>query len=153
MRASNGEQPFHVDIDPTLLLTADAYEAILPKEALVEGPFILTYTMPGDAQPLANRAAKALSEKTGLPIVDACGDPTKGNREIEDQRTCSPGEFLWYVKHADYVVTNSFHGTVFSVLYHKRFVTVLHKETGNRVSELLDTKFKPKCTILLFFFF
>ena len=138
MRASNGEQPFHIDVDPTLLLTADAYESILPKESLVDGPFILTYTMPGDAQPMANRAAKALSRSTGLPIVDACGDPTKGNREIEDQRTCSPGEFLWYVKHADYVVTNSFHGTVFSVLYHKRFMTVLHKETGNRVSELLD---------------
>ena len=138
MRASNGEQPFHIDIDPTLLLSPDAYEPILPKEALADGPFILTYTMPGEAQPVVYRAAKALSEETGLRIIDACGNPTQGNMRIADQRTCSPGEFLWYVLHADYVVTNSFHGTVFSVLYHKRFMTVLHRETGNRVSELLD---------------
>ncbi len=138
MRSTLPDKPFHVDIDPTLLLDASDYEPLLPKEPLETEPYILTYTMPGNAQNPANRAAKQLSDATGLKVIDVNGNPTKGNFQIKDHRVVSPAEFLWYVKHADYVVTNSFHGTVFSLLYEKRFMTILHAETGNRVSELLD---------------
>ena len=129
----------HIDVDPTLLLDASAYDALLPKEPLEKDPYIVVYSMPGPAQKQVNEAAKAIAEKTGLHLIDVNGNPNAGNRQIEDQRICSPGEFLWYIKNATYVVTNSFHGTVFSVLYEKRFAVILHKETGNRVSELLES--------------
>ena len=138
MRSTLPEKPFHVDIDPTLLMDAADYEPLLPKEPPETEPYILIYTMPGEAQDRANRAAKRLSDATGLKMIDVNGNPNNGNRQIPDQRVVGPTEFLWYVKHADYVVTNSFHGTVFSVLYEKKFVTILHAETGNRVSELLE---------------
>ncbi len=136
--AANGSVPLHVDVDPTLLLPAEAYEALLPKEPLETEPYVLVYTMPGPAQKQANEAAKKLAEKTELRLIDVNGNPNAENRKIGDQRIGSPAEFLWYVKNAAYVVTNSFHGTVFSVLFKKRFAVILHKETGNRVSELLD---------------
>lgn len=130
--------PVHIDIDPTLLLDVEAYEALLPKDPPEKEPYILVYTMPGPAQKQVNEAARKLSEKTGLHLIDINGNPNGENRRIKDQRICSPEEFLWYFKNAVYVVTNSFHGTVFSVLFKKRFAVILHKETGNRVSELLD---------------
>ncbi len=138
MRSTLPDKPFHVDVDPTLLLDAEDYETLLPKEPLETEPYILVYTMPGVAQESANRAAMQLSQATGLKVIDVNGNPNNGNRQIRDQRIVGPCEFLWYIKHADYVVTNSFHGTVFSVLYEKRFMTILHAETGNRVSELLE---------------
>ncbi len=138
MRATLPEKPFHVDIDPTLLLEPADYEPLLPKETLESEPYILVYTMPGAAQDAANRAALRLSEATGLKAIDVNGNPGKGNRQIGDSRVVGPEDFLWYVKHADYVITNSFHGTGFAVQYEKRFMTVLHTETGYRVAELLE---------------
>ena len=139
VREAAGESvPIHIDVDPTLLLTAEAYEALLPKEPPETEPYILVYTMPGAAQKQANEAAKKLAAKTELHIIDVNGNPNAENRRLGDQRITSPQEFLWYVKNAAFVVTNSFHGTVFSILFKKRFATVLHKETGNRVSELLE---------------
>ena len=35
----------------------------------------------------------------------------------------SPREFLWLIHHASYVFTDSYHGTIFSLLYHKDFYT------------------------------
>lgn len=136
--AAGSSVPIHTDIDPTLLLTAADYETLLPKEPPEKEPYILVYTMPGPAQKQVNDAAKKLSEKTGLHLIDINGNPNAENRRVGDQRICSPGEFLWYFKNSAFVVTNSFHGTVFSVQFKKRFAVILHKETGNRVSELLD---------------
>ena len=45
--------------------------------------------------------------------------------------------FLTLVKNADCVVTNSFHGTAFSIIYKKKFITVPHSTRGNRMIELL----------------
>ena len=136
--AAGAGVPLRSDIDPTLLLNAEAYEALLPAEPPETEPYILVYTMPGPAQKQVNDAAKKLAEKTGLKVIDVNGNPNAENRKIKDQRICSPNEYLWYVKNAAYVVTNSFHGTAFSVLFRKRFAVILHKQTGNRVSELLD---------------
>lgn len=138
MQAADDKTPMHTDVDPTLLLDASAYEALLPKEPLEKEPFAVIYTMPGPAQKQVNEAAKLLERQTGLHLIDVNGNPNAENCRIKDHRVCSPEEFLWYIKHAEVVLTNSFHGTVFSVLFKKRFATVLHKETGNRVSELLD---------------
>lgn len=136
--AAAGSVPIHIDIDPTLLLNAEAYDALLPKKPLETEPYILVYTMPGPAQRQANDAAIRFAKQTELKLIDVNGNPNAENRRVGDSRIVSPQEFLWYVKNAAYVVTNSFHGTVFSVLYKKRFAVILHKETGNRVSELLD---------------
>ncbi len=138
MQAAGRDMPVHLDVDPTLLLDASDYETLLPRTPLEEKPFILVYTMPGPAQAQVNEAAKRLASRTGLHLIDVNGNPNARNREVGDSRIGSPEEFLWYVKHASYVMTNSFHGTVFSVLFEKPFATVLHKETGNRVSELLE---------------
>ena len=137
-KAAQGGVPIHIDVDPTLLLSPEAYEALMPKEPPEREPFILVYTMPGPAQKQVNEAAKKLADRTELKLIDVNGNPNGENRKIRDQRICSPGEFLWYFKNAAFIVTNSFHGTVFSVLFRKRFAVILHKETGNRSSELLD---------------
>lgn len=48
-------------------------------------------------------------------------------------------EWLGYIRDAKYVITNSFHATVFSILFHKQFVVLNNKSGGSdRISTLLN---------------
>ena len=47
-------------------------------------------------------------------------------------------EFLSAIYHADAIITNSFHGTVFSVMFEKKFVSVKIETTSSRVENLLS---------------
>jgi hypothetical protein len=51
----------------------------------------------------------------------------------------SPDEFLGYIDNADIVITNSFHCTVFSILFHKKFITVPHTRSNGRIFDLLKS--------------
>lgn len=130
--------PAYVHIDPTLLLEEEDYTAMMSKQPLETEPFILTYTMPNESQHKVYNAARIFGEKMNMKVIDVSGNPNKVNQKVQDNRICGPDEFLWYVKNASYVLTNSFHGTAFSVIFRKQFAVVPHTETGNRVSELLE---------------
>ena len=136
-RAAPGT-PLRLDPDPTLLLRAEDYARFLPAGVPERDPYILTYCMPNETQQTVYEAAHLLSKQTGFRVIDVCGNPAPGNLRVRDHRTVGPDEFLWYVKNARFVLTNSFHGTAFSVIFQKHFCTVPHLRTGNRVSELLE---------------
>lgn len=137
LHTCNPNIPIVRTIDPTLLLDAADYDPFMPEEPLETNPYIFAYTMPDESRYKVYNACKILSERTGLKVIDGSGTANKivGNR---DCRVCGPDEFLWYIKHARYVLTNSFHGTAFSVIMEKQFFVVPHSKTGNRVTELLE---------------
>ena len=136
-KATGGRLPMHESIDPTLLLTREDYESIEEKPENVPERFVLTYVMPNESAHKVFNAARKMGEKLGIAVIDVNGNPLGINKRIEDNRICSPGEFLWYIRHAEYVFTNSFHGTVFSAIYGKQFMVMPHSKTGNRTTELL----------------
>lgn len=49
-----------------------------------------------------------------------------------------PGDFLSLIYNAEYIISNSFHATMFSLIYNKQFIAILPKENGNRISEILE---------------
>lgn len=51
-----------------------------------------------------------------------------------------PNEFLYLFSHADYVITDSFHGTAFSLIFQKPFITCIQSKESqdSRVTDLLD---------------
>jgi hypothetical protein len=51
----------------------------------------------------------------------------------------SPFELLRFVKNADYIITDTFHGTIFSIKYHKKFCTFIRDSNSEKISDLLDT--------------
>lgn len=139
-RASDNRIPLHQDLDPTLLLDAREYA---PFEAepcqRQKQPYIVTYTMGDKSQGQVYATAKKLGEMLNIPVIDMTGNATRGNRVFGvESIKVGPDEFLSYIKHAAYVVTNSFHGTAFSVTYRKQFVVIPHTKTGNRVTDLLN---------------
>ena len=57
----------------------------------------------------------------------------------KDYSGCSPREFVSLIACADYVLTNSFHATVFSILFHKDFTAFSRGKSSGRITELLDS--------------
>ena len=49
-----------------------------------------------------------------------------------------PFEVLSYFKHADYIITDTFHGTIMSIKYNKQFVTLIRESNKEKLTSLLD---------------
>lgn len=127
-------KPVQVVLDPTMLLRKEDYEEIKVKSDVKE-PYILVYMIEKNDQVMA--FANKISVALGLPIIRRRSAKGKLN-ELPPFYTADAGEFLGLIESAEYVITNSFHGTVFSILYGKPFVSMLHSDTGSRTEDLLN---------------
>lgn len=76
---------------------------------------------------------KRIAQEENLKIV-SCGYYHKWCDECVP---ASPAEFLEMFIHAKYIITDTFHGTVFSLICHKNFVSII-RENGFKVKHLLD---------------
>lgn len=119
------KQHFGVDatlvIDPTLLLSKEDYEKVCVDIPL-KGKHIFVYSLVVSDKVLA--VASSVSEKTGLAIVvKQAGDKVKREDTIEE----------WFAefRDAEYVVTDSFHGMAFSIIFNKPFAIVMNPSGGN----------------------
>lgn len=134
VREAAGELPAVV-LDPTLLLDRKEYEEIkVPTERGER--YILVYMMETNRKLI--QLADSISIATGLPVIQR--KPGKIFRnELDSFYTHTPGEFLGEMEKAEYVITNSFHGTVFSIIYERPFISMLHSQTGSRTIDLLNS--------------
>ena len=117
-------QEVPVVLDPTLLLTAEQWASMADHPAdYPSGGYILCYCIsrPGALTPYLDR----LSRETGLPVVQLCGIRQKVHPKARQILDAGPAEFLDLFRNAAFVVTNSFHGTVFSVQFHRTFFTTV----------------------------
>lgn len=120
-------------LDPTLLLDADKYVPLIGSERLCEDKFLLAYFVT-DSSALANLAAYiAKSLKLQLIEIHYYKKEPDNTYYIAD---AGPSEFLWYISNATYIITNSFHGTVFSILFHKNFYSIYNNDA--RMDNLLN---------------
>jgi hypothetical protein len=125
--------PVKLVLDPTMLLVKEDYEEIKVKSPIKE-PYILVYMIEKNSQVIS--LANMISISLGLPVL--LRRPVKGQvNKLPPFYTADAGEFLGLIEGASYVITNSFHGTVFSILYGRPFVSLLHSDTGSRVVDLL----------------
>lgn len=130
--------PIENCIDPTLLLDESDYQKYMVKPEMSFKEYILVYGFDDKLSPkLLNDITSMVSMKTGCKIIDVSMDGRKRIDSAINLEVVSPGEFLYYVKNARFVVTNSFHGTVFSIIYNKKFVSVSKSGTSSRAGELL----------------
>ncbi|MBQ9375993.1 MAG: polysaccharide pyruvyl transferase family protein [Ruminococcus sp.] len=117
--------------DPTLLLSADDWEKAIRKvsDKRTEKPYILTYLLGGNQEHF--RLANCLSEKAGVAVINI---PFTVNDYLKNKNNIygiGPREFLWLIKNAEYVLTDSFHATVFSILFNVKFGNTLREMNGN----------------------
>ncbi len=125
--------------DPTLLLTKEEYEKIEKKPLWLPKHYIVYFDLAGD--PFCAECAKQLSKEMGLPILNLANKYKRWARY--NYMTPTPEQWLYIMHHADYVVTNSFHGVAFSIIYRRPFVCCAAQvggraKTNGRVLNLLD---------------
>ena len=85
----------------------------------------------------ACRYAQKLAEQKGLKIVFHTNYSDIGF-EGESSLSDGPLEFLSRIKNADYIVTDTFHGTAFSIIFHKRFITFTRGNMSVRLEDFLS---------------
>lgn len=112
-------------VDPTLLFTGEEWNGILPQKKVVADKYIFCYLL--GSNPQHRLWANELKKKTGykivtIPYLDEFveGDTAFGDYQIFD---AGPAEFVNLIRNAEYICTDSFHGSVFSILNHKQFIT------------------------------
>lgn len=112
--------------DPVLLLDVAEWNKLAAKPDGKTGEIFVYATHP---TPALEETARTLQATVGLPV-----DRNIWTRGIRDylregaKKMKSPDRWLQRLRDADYVVTNSFHATVFSILFHKKFFTVVNGE-------------------------
>lgn len=110
--------------DPTLSLTRNDWDLVASQEKNKNGKYILFYTVV--SAPWVVEYVKKISEKTGLKVL-AAHPQNQFEIGCKFKRVCygGPAEFINYIKNAEYVITTSFHATVFSLMYKKPFVSLV----------------------------
>lgn len=126
--------PVQKVVDPTLLLTSEDYDRIAEKRIIPE-KYLLLYER--RYNPTMTEYAEKLAEKNGWKIVDISLRATNAERGHQMFYEAGVEEFLSLVKYAEYVVTNSFHGMIFSVQYRRPFVVFSREQCDTKIEELL----------------
>ncbi|MCD2346258.1 polysaccharide pyruvyl transferase family protein [Clostridium guangxiense] len=120
-------------LDPTLLIDYKDYEKIKTKKMLCNKKYVFAYFVSESDEMM--RCAEKIAKDSGLELLELHYYMQKKYESHNQIADIGPSEFLWYIENAEYVVTNSFHGTVFSILYEKNFYCVY--EENARISNLL----------------
>lgn len=129
------EVPVQRVIDPTLLLTAQEYEQITAKPQEKE-KYLLLYARRYSSKMEAY--AERVAKENGWKIVDISLRATNAERGHKMAYEAGVEEFLALVKNAEYIVTNSFHGMIFSVQFRRPFVIFSREQCDNKIDELLQ---------------
>lgn len=129
-----GKRP-EIHVDPTLLLSKEQWRMIQSDANYGDGNYILFYCL--EPTKLQMQMAKAISKKLKLPIVVLrYNNKNDWFNTFVHRYDAGPCDFLSYIDHAALVLSSSFHGTAFSIIYHKSFY-VFNGLTDNRISSLL----------------
>ena len=133
-----------ITLDPTLLLSRDDYSLFGSFSPLIDEDYILLYSI--NYPPEILQTAKKIANSMGLKLITVFTSFHTIICErygIDVKYDAGPEEFLNLVKNAKLVLTNSFHGTAFSIIFEKPFYYVCRTENGvfqldDRIANVLD---------------
>lgn len=129
------DKQIDVVVDPTLLLDVNDFDK-LKKPSRYKKGYIFVHVINADNQ--VRPIAEKLSKLTGLPVIHNRPDKRYSN-ELGRFDDAGVEEFIGLVENAEYVVTNSFHATVFAIIYQRKFFTIPHEKYPERMVHLLNT--------------
>ena len=130
-------------LDPTLMVRMEQWEKVFDDQFVPDKPYIFAYFLGNQAE--HRQRVKTLKEQMGLDVI-AIDSYNIVDCNYIDKRAdeAGPGAFVSLIRNASFVCTDSFHGSVFSILNHRPFITfrryaVDSKMSGNsRVESLLS---------------
>lgn len=123
-------------LDPTFLLNKEQWSELADKAKKTRKKYILVYQLHDNKK--FDRYAKNFSKKTGLKLLRISPSIYHMTRSGKLVYLPNQYEFLSLFKNAEYILTDSFHATVFSIIFNKRFVDILPGKTSTRIVSILN---------------
>ncbi|MCM1372613.1 MAG: polysaccharide pyruvyl transferase family protein [Bacteroides sp.] len=126
-------------LDPTLLLNTKEWLEVAKKPEGLPEKYVLLYEL--TPCPYLKTLAKHIAEIKGYKVVRITKDANRvePDEDVVNVMNAGPAEFLGMFGGTEFVVTNSFHGTAFSINMNKPFyvVTPAHKNNNSRQQSIL----------------
>lgn len=117
------------NIDPVLLYEFPEVDEI----RIPHRDYMVVYAYAGRIGEEESAAIRAFAKKEGKKILSLGFYQPFCDEYVQ----ATPMEVLAYVKHADYVITDTFHGTVFSLKYQVPFATLIRDSNRQKLGDLL----------------
>jgi len=115
-------------LDPTLLLKEEEWLEVCSKKR-IKGNYILVYQLGFSKQLI--QAVKEVAELTGFQVIYV-PFPLGGVVKSKISISLGPSEWLALFKNADYVITDSYHGIIFSIVFKRLFLGVVDGQHKNQ---------------------
>lgn len=119
-----GTRPL-IHIDPVLAYDYLAAEPRIPQRRR-KGPYVVVYGYPGRISRHEGAAIERYARRVGADVVSIGGIQDGGGRFVD----CDPFEVLAYIRDAQSVITDTFHGTIFSLINGTPFATIVRHTVG-----------------------
>ena len=128
--------PIYHAADPVLLLDKQDYMPFIGKEPIIKEPYLVMYL--ADKSNLLSKTIEYVAKRRGLKVVHVCGFRKKCECDYFLKDT-GPKDLLNLIYYSDFIVSASFHATIFSVLFNKQFCTLLPEAgTNTRIEDALS---------------
>lgn len=121
-------------IDPVLIVGKDFWEKYATRQT-PNKPYVLLYSLLPSRE--AEDFAKNIAEKKNCKYIEITGRIELRKLLSGAIQTADAFDLISFIRNADYVVSTSFHGTAFSVLFEKQFIAFGMKKNSSRVHSLL----------------
>ena len=125
-------------VDPTMLLTATDYLKIASQE-LPKDKYLFIYFL-GTRTIINWKEIHAFAKEKGLKIIYVA---SQGQEDKFKHTQASIHEWLSLIANAEYVITNSFHGTVFTLLFGRKFLTYSVTGVAIKMNDRITTLLNP----------
>lgn len=123
------------NIDPVFLHDKLFWNKIACKKVYSE-KYVLIYSLAHEAVAKSIEIAKLMFPQYKIyMITDSISKAALG---VVNQRGVGPKQFLGLIRDAEFVITNSFHGCAFSIIYEKQFYVIPFRNTSSRMINLLQ---------------
>lgn len=136
IEAATGRNDVEVLLDPTMMLHSSDWDRVAHRpKALRDRRYIVSYFL-GDVSKTYYNAIVQLAKRENCTVIDLSNSGS-------EFYNCGPAEFVYLIKNAICVCTDSFHASVFSIMYNKPFAVFnrsgKHDGMGSRLQTLLGT--------------
>lgn len=120
-------------LDPVFLLQQEDYKKFI--KPIKKEKYLVIYSF--DKNPLIEKLALDISKKLNLQIIEI-GTHVSRYSCNEFMQNISVEDFLSLIYYADFVITSSFHGTAFSILLNKQFISVAPSVRRTRLDSIVN---------------
>lgn len=140
-------------LDPVFLCETKCYDELMPGTNIPREPYLLSYVLEPDEK--IQHLIETIATERGLEVINM----VDAQQDFETLRSrfggignisqgVSPEQWVAYIRHCAFFVTDSFHGVCFAHLYHRPFLCVAPPERGlTRFTSLLELTGLQRCLL------